>query len=163
MLGLSPLPLAPYLTGTAAGMAFWSLFYASLGGASRSLLRSGVDPDVLLADLLERAGEYTRELAAGGILLAGLALAAAATSLVRRRLADAEGGEAGDAPAESGSGGASGGGVPPAAAELGRDVAQGLARGQQEVAQRAARLRAWVAAAAERAGSKELAESRWKD
>lgn len=56
MLGLSPLPLAPYLAGTATGMAFWSVFYASLGGASRSLLRRGVAPDVLIADLLAKVG-----------------------------------------------------------------------------------------------------------
>ena len=106
MLGLSPLPLAPYLAGTAAGMAFWSVFYASLGGASRSLLRSGVDPDVLLADLLDRASNYTRELAIAGALLGAAALVAAGTSLVRRQLGgdasgEQEGGEAGSSGAQS--------------------------------------------------------------
>lgn len=161
VLGLSPLPLAPYLAGTAAGMAFWSLFYASLGGASRSLLRSGVDPDVLLADLLDRASNYTRELAVAGALLGAAALVAAGTSLMRRQLAgDGSSEEAGG---EAGSGGARDGGVPPVAAELGRDVAEGLAHSGQQAAQQAARLRSWLASAAERLGSKELAESRWKD
>ena len=49
LLGLSPLRFAPYITGTLAGMAVWSTVYASLGGASRTLLQSGVEPDVLLA------------------------------------------------------------------------------------------------------------------
>lgn len=49
LLGLTPLPMAPYLAGTAAGMAAWSLVYASLGGASRSLLQKGASPDALLA------------------------------------------------------------------------------------------------------------------
>ena len=49
LLGLSPLRFAPYITGTLAGMAVWSTVYASLGGASRALLQSGVEPDVLLA------------------------------------------------------------------------------------------------------------------
>lgn len=49
LLGLTPLPLPPYLVGTAAGMAIWSIVYASLGGASRSLLAKGVNADTLLA------------------------------------------------------------------------------------------------------------------
>lgn len=161
VLGLSPLPLAPYLAGTAAGMAFWSLFYASLGGASRSLLRSGVDPDVLLADLLDRASNYTRELAVAGVLLGAAALVAAGTSLVRRQLAGEGGSE--EAGGEAGSASARDSGMPPVAAELGRDVAQGLATSGQQAAQQAARMRSWLASAAERLGSKELAESRAKD
>lgn len=161
VLGLSPLPLAPYLAGTAAGMAFWSLFYASLGGASRSLLRSGVDPDVLLADLLDRASNYTRELAVAGVLLGAAALVAAGTSLVRRQLAGEGGNE--EAGGEAGSASARDGGMPPVAAELGRDVVQGLATSGQQAAQQAARMRSWLASAAERLGSKELAESRAKD
>ena len=53
LLGLSPLRYAPYISGTLAGMAVWSTVYASLGGASRTLLQSGVEPDVLLAGALE--------------------------------------------------------------------------------------------------------------
>lgn len=49
LLGLTPLPLAPYLVGTVAGMGCWSVVYASLGGASRSLLAKGVSADALLA------------------------------------------------------------------------------------------------------------------
>lgn len=59
LLGLTPLPIAPYLTGTLVGMSFWSVVYASLGGASRSVLRAGVDPDQLLAELLETTGIVT--------------------------------------------------------------------------------------------------------
>lgn len=161
VLGLSPLPLAPYLAGTAAGMAFWSLFYASLGGASRSLLRSGTDPDVLLADLLDRASNYTRELAVAGALLGAAALVAAGTSLVRRQLAGND--RSDKAGHEEGGSAVQDGGMPPVAAELGRDMAQGLAQSGQQAAQQAARLRSWLASAAERLGSKELVESRWKD
>lgn len=41
--------LGPLVVGTVAGMSVWSILYASLGGASRSLLESGADLDVLLA------------------------------------------------------------------------------------------------------------------
>ncbi|GAB4820468.1 hypothetical protein N2152v2_007514 [Parachlorella kessleri] len=74
LLGLTPLPVAPYLAGTVAGMSCWSLVYASLGGASRSLLSKGVSADVLLADLLQKAGEYTSEVATAGLVL-GIAAA----------------------------------------------------------------------------------------
>jgi len=59
VLGLSPLPMMPYLLGTASGMAFWSVVYASIGGASRALLRRGADPDALLSDMLEKMGNMT--------------------------------------------------------------------------------------------------------
>ncbi len=59
LLGLTPLPVAPYLAGTLVGMSFWSVVYASLGGASRAVLRAGVDPDQLLAELLETTGNVT--------------------------------------------------------------------------------------------------------
>ena len=76
VLGLSPLPVTPYMLGTAAGMAFWSCIYASLGGASRALLRRGADPDVLLSDLIAKAGSYTEEAAAAvAVAVAGTALA----------------------------------------------------------------------------------------
>jgi hypothetical protein len=96
VLGLSPLPLPPYLAGTVAGMAVWSVFYASLGGASRSLLVRGVEPQLLVADLLERAGEYTQEAALGGSLLAAALALAAATRVARERLAGPAAGGKGD-------------------------------------------------------------------
>lgn len=37
------------MVGTVAGMSVWSILYASLGGASKALLESGADLDVLLA------------------------------------------------------------------------------------------------------------------
>jgi hypothetical protein len=36
------------LLGTVTGMSMWSILYASLGGASRSLLEGGADLEVLL-------------------------------------------------------------------------------------------------------------------
>jgi hypothetical protein len=36
------------LLGTVSGMTVWSILYASLGGASRSLLEGGADLEVLL-------------------------------------------------------------------------------------------------------------------
>lgn len=75
LLGLSPLPIGPYLTGTFVGMSFWSVVYASLGGASRVVLSKGVDPDVLLAELLETTGNVTSK--AGFAALLGAAIAGA--------------------------------------------------------------------------------------
>ena len=37
------------MTGTLAGMTVWGIVYASLGGASRSLLKSGMDLEELIA------------------------------------------------------------------------------------------------------------------
>jgi uncharacterized membrane protein YdjX (TVP38/TMEM64 family) len=48
LLGLTPVQLAPMLLGTVTGMSVWSILYASLGGASRSLLEGGADLEVLL-------------------------------------------------------------------------------------------------------------------
>ena len=39
---------APFALGTLAGMSGWSLLYASLGGASRVLLDSGMDMGMLI-------------------------------------------------------------------------------------------------------------------
>jgi uncharacterized membrane protein YdjX (TVP38/TMEM64 family) len=75
LLGLTPLPVAPYLTGTLVGMSFWSVVYASLGGASRAVLRAGVDPDQLLAELLETTGNVTSK--AGVAAFLGIALVGA--------------------------------------------------------------------------------------
>jgi uncharacterized membrane protein YdjX (TVP38/TMEM64 family) len=49
LLGLTPVELGPLVVGTVAGMSVWSILYASLGGASKVLLESGADLDVLLA------------------------------------------------------------------------------------------------------------------
>ncbi len=68
MLGLSPLPLTPYVSGTVAGMFFWSFIYASFGGASRALLRRGADPDALLNDMLHQAGGVSSEVARVAII-----------------------------------------------------------------------------------------------
>lgn len=89
VLGLSPLPLAPYLAGTVGGVGFWAVVYASLGGASRSMLNHK-DPDALLADLLSRAGEYTWELTIAGALVACLVAAYFGAGVVRRQLAGAD-------------------------------------------------------------------------
>ncbi|KXZ49069.1 hypothetical protein GPECTOR_23g154 [Gonium pectorale] len=73
VLGLTPLQLPAFLGGTVAGMAVWSVLYASLGGAGRGLLESGTDLGTVFAELAERSALYTRP-----ILLAGVGLAAAA-------------------------------------------------------------------------------------
>lgn len=49
LLGMTPLPYLPFLCGSMLGMSVWSVIYASLGGASRSLLEQGVEPQLLLA------------------------------------------------------------------------------------------------------------------
>ena len=49
ILGLTPLPLPAFMGGTVIGMGIWSVVYASIGGAGRSVLRSGVGLDTLLA------------------------------------------------------------------------------------------------------------------
>jgi uncharacterized membrane protein YdjX (TVP38/TMEM64 family) len=73
LLGMTPLPYPAFFTGTIAGMAVWSCVYASLGSASRSLLKSGVGLDVLLAEVQEQAGKYTEEAAVAGLALGVLA------------------------------------------------------------------------------------------
>ncbi|KAK9825428.1 hypothetical protein WJX81_005382 [Elliptochloris bilobata] len=83
LLGLSPLRFAPYITGTLAGMAVWSTVYASLGGASRALLHSGVEPDVLLADMADKAGAYTEDAAVAGLAVGAAVALAWATGLLR--------------------------------------------------------------------------------
>ena len=45
---MTPLELPAFMTGTVAGMTVWGIVYASLGGASRSLLKSGVDLEELI-------------------------------------------------------------------------------------------------------------------
>lgn len=89
ILGLSPLPIIPYLGGTMGGMAFWSAVYSSLGGASRSLLRRGVDPDVLLNDLIQRAGNITETAAVIAAVAGGAVAASYAALALRKRLGTA--------------------------------------------------------------------------
>ena len=48
LLGLMPVQVPSFLGGTVAGMAVWSVLYASLGGASRKLLDNGADVGALL-------------------------------------------------------------------------------------------------------------------
>ena len=49
LLGLSPVQLAPFVAGTLSGMAAWCFVYSTLGGAGRSLLKSGTSLDTLLS------------------------------------------------------------------------------------------------------------------
>ena len=55
ILGLTPLPLPAFMGGTVIGMGIWSVVYASIGGAGRSVLRSGVGLDTLLAGAPKQA------------------------------------------------------------------------------------------------------------
>lgn len=48
LLGLTPVQVPAFMLGTLAGMTPWSIAYASLGGASRSLLDGGMDLGTLL-------------------------------------------------------------------------------------------------------------------
>lgn len=43
LLGMTPLEIPAFMTGTVAGMTVWGCVYASIGGAGRTLLKSGVD------------------------------------------------------------------------------------------------------------------------
>lgn len=74
ILGLSPLPLAPYAAGTILGMSFWAAVYACIGSASRSLVRSGTSVDTLIRDIIEKAGGFSE---ATTIAVIGAALAGA--------------------------------------------------------------------------------------
>jgi uncharacterized membrane protein YdjX (TVP38/TMEM64 family) len=77
LLGLSPLPFGPYLLGTLGGMICWAPLYAGLGGASRSLLLRGANPDALMADVMDRAAGLSREAAAVGFVVLGVVAAGA--------------------------------------------------------------------------------------
>ncbi|KAL4551596.1 hypothetical protein Ndes2526B_g05870 [Nannochloris sp. 'desiccata'] len=87
MLGLSPLPMTPYVTGTVAGMFFWSCIYASFGGASRALLRRGADPDALLGDLLQQVGSVSQEVARVALIAGGVSAAVWGVMYVKRKIA----------------------------------------------------------------------------
>ena len=49
LLGMTPIALPAFVGGTMIGMGAWSLVFASIGGAGRKVLRSGVGLDVLLS------------------------------------------------------------------------------------------------------------------
>jgi len=87
MLGLSPLPMAPYVTGTVTGMFFWSFIYASFGGASRALLRRGANPDALLGDLIQQVGGVSQEVARIAIIAGGISAAVWGVVYVKRKIA----------------------------------------------------------------------------
>lgn len=58
LLGLTPLPVGPFVTGSVSGMALWSFLYASVGGASRTLLLGGADAEELFADMAAKASMW---------------------------------------------------------------------------------------------------------
>lgn len=91
LLGLTPVQVPAFFLGTVAGMSVWSVLYASLGGASRSLLEGGADLELLLADLGEKASGYSQDIAIVGVGMVGVTLVAL---LLSRRGAGA-GGEQG--------------------------------------------------------------------
>ncbi|MEW5313916.1 MAG: hypothetical protein WDW38_005448 [Sanguina aurantia] len=74
LLGLTPVQVPAFMLGTLAGMTPWSIAYASLGGASRSLLDGGMDLGTLLTELSERSGSYTKS----ALVLAGAVAVVAA-------------------------------------------------------------------------------------
>ena len=76
LLGLTPVQLPAFVLGTVGGMSVWSVLYASLGGASRSLLEGGADLELLLADLGDKASRYSQDIAVAGAAAAGVGLAA---------------------------------------------------------------------------------------
>ena len=86
MLGLSPLPVTPYLTGTVAGMFFWSCIYASFGGASRALLRRGADPDALLGNMLQQVGSVSEEAARVALVAGGVAATVWGMMYLKRKI-----------------------------------------------------------------------------
>lgn len=49
LLGMTPIALPAFVGGTMIGMGAWSLVFASIGGAGRKVLQSGVGLDVLLS------------------------------------------------------------------------------------------------------------------
>lgn len=77
LLGLSPMPLSSYLAGTVVGMSFWAVGYASLGGASRSLLIHKGGVGTLVGELLHRASDLT-----GDVTVAGLSAAVVVAGVV---------------------------------------------------------------------------------
>ena len=72
LLGATPLKFSAYLVGSLVGLSFWCTLFAAVGSAGREVFLSGASLDVLLDDLLSRAGSLT-ETAGIGMALFGLA------------------------------------------------------------------------------------------
>lgn len=53
--------------GRGAGMAPWAFVYASLGGAGRALLTSGIELDAVMAHIGEQAGDVSEKAAIGAL------------------------------------------------------------------------------------------------
>ena len=53
---MTPLEIPAFMTGTVAGMSVWGCVYASIGGASRSLLKSGMDLEEVVNGKLHQPG-----------------------------------------------------------------------------------------------------------
>ena len=51
LLGLTPLQYPPFIVGSVGGMAVWAVIYASIGGAGRTLLQSGVSLNDVFAGM----------------------------------------------------------------------------------------------------------------
>ena len=73
LLGATPLKFEAYLGGSLLGLSFWCILFATLGGASREVLQSGLSPNVILEELMGKASGYTEDIAA---VAAGLGIAA---------------------------------------------------------------------------------------
>lgn len=52
LLGLMPVSTPAYLGGTMMGAAVWAVLYATVGGASREVLKRGANMEVLFAGRL---------------------------------------------------------------------------------------------------------------
>lgn len=75
ILGVTPLQYPAFVGATVTGMTVWAVLYASIGGASRSLLTRGVSLEGVLADMMEKATALT-EKAGEAALAAGIVAAA---------------------------------------------------------------------------------------
>ena len=71
LLGATPLKFNAYLLGSLVGLSFWCTLFAAVGSAGREVFKSGTSLDVILDDLLGRAGDLT-ELAGIGMALLAL-------------------------------------------------------------------------------------------
>ena len=74
LLGATPLKFSAYLLGSLIGLSFWCTLFAAVGSAGRELFLSGASLDVLLEDLLGKAGNLTET---AGVGMACLGLGAA--------------------------------------------------------------------------------------
>eukprot|EP01026_Neomeris_dumetosa_P039937 TRINITY_DN3295_c1_g1_i7.p2 TRINITY_DN3295_c1_g1~~TRINITY_DN3295_c1_g1_i7.p2 ORF type:complete len:291 (-),score=48.16 TRINITY_DN3295_c1_g1_i7:32-904(-) len=82
VLGLTPLRLEAFAGGTVVGMAVWSLLYASIGGASRVLLKGGDNIEALMQDLGEKAAGITEEF---GLVVLSVAVVALVIYYARKQ------------------------------------------------------------------------------